>query len=581
MKLFRGRFGGVKIALLGFVAAGVLGYTGYRLIFTRSGEAAIVLIPADASCVVTLDTHPSEGQLAAFSKLSKALQREGVDHALEGQVNDAIGKAGIAKDVRQYLTHNMASAWWLGSNGMQGHAVGLFSISDGNAVSRILSSGTSVPGAGIPAYSFGRTDMICAVVGDYLAIASDADTIRRVEETRRGAPSVASLAEYKDARSALPPDANLMFFTSPSRFGELLGKHQPMGSSWIAFGASLRDGGIQFDYRGPVDRKAFPEIDTLSNLPALDHNLLKNLPANAYGLIAISSLDRFARTSESSAGRFMGRDAVNKNEGEFQKETGLSIDNDILPAFKGDVVLAFYPDATGSTKSADAVLMVDNSNGATPEQLAEKVRALLERKSAEQASKGDGTPIHFIESKSGQATIWSLDASSAQQMRKSLGSNPPGATSDPIFGNKNLTYAVSNGSVFVATSPAMLTQTMLTLNGDRSLVDDPAFAEMETHVNENDQFVLMCSLSRVFARFESDKPEDGKGVISADIVKALGGPDVGLVGAGRIVNGSTYGSLFLPLDFDRAAKAIASLSHVADRNEAIAQDRAGAGSPRL
>jgi hypothetical protein len=73
MKLQRVRFGGIKIALLGLVGAAALGYAGYRIFFARTGEAAVALIPADAQFVMTVDTHPSEGQLAAFNKLSSAL----------------------------------------------------------------------------------------------------------------------------------------------------------------------------------------------------------------------------------------------------------------------------------------------------------------------------------------------------------------------------------------------------------------------------------------------------------------------------------------------------------------------------
>ena len=79
MKLFRGRFGGVKLALLGIVGTAVVAYAGYRIFFGRPGEAAVALIPADASCVLTLDTHPSEAQLGAFTKLATALYDETSD----------------------------------------------------------------------------------------------------------------------------------------------------------------------------------------------------------------------------------------------------------------------------------------------------------------------------------------------------------------------------------------------------------------------------------------------------------------------------------------------------------------------
>src|SRR5579862_4205121 len=355
MKSFKGRIGGVKVGLLCGLAAAAVAYAGYRVFFNRGGEAAVALIPADATCVITLDTHPSENQVGAFAKLAGALKREGLDQDMEDGVSGLIGKAGLAKEVRQYLTKDLASAWWTGANGRNTTGIALLSVSDSGAVARAISSGTPVTGAGVPAYSFGP-GAVMAVVGNYLAISGDAATISRVVATENCAPSIAVLPEYNAARAALPADANLMVFASPAGISQLMSQKGSKTTMWMSFGASLRDGGIQFDYRGPVDAKTYPGLGDLSTMQPLDQNLLKKLPPGAYGLIAHSSLDKYLSAMKTGLGQVSGHEAFDKGQEGFEKETGLSVEKDILPAFKGDAVLAIYPDAAGSTKSADGLL---------------------------------------------------------------------------------------------------------------------------------------------------------------------------------------------------------------------------------
>ncbi|HWA82360.1 MAG TPA: DUF3352 domain-containing protein [Fimbriimonadaceae bacterium] len=569
MKLFRGRFGGVKIALLSLVGAAVLGFAGYKFFFNRTGEAAVALIPSDASCVVTLDTHPSEGQVAAFKKLSDALKREGLDNEIENGVSDIVGEAGIAKDVRQYLTHNLAGAWWVGERGTNSSGIGLLSISDPGAVSNILVKGNPVQGAGVPAYTFGRNgNMVVAVVGDYLAISDKAETIARVVKTRQGAPSMADQPEYRAARNALPPDANFMFFASPRVFHDLMAGKPANTTMWVSFGASLRDGGIQFDYRGPVDTKTFPGMAQLSNMRPLSPDLLKKLPPDAYGLIAYASADKYITAMRDSFSKMMEEETVRKQQEDFEQETGLSIDNDILPAFKGDVVFAMYPDAAMSKKSADCLLMVDNANGGTPADLVEKVRAFIERKSAEEAAKNKGPALHFVQSLVGKVTVWRLDPQSAAAMRKELAGKQAREGEVSPFSDKTISYAVANGTVLVASSDALMTKALLTFNGDRSLAEDAAFMDMSLRTTPKDQCMVMCSLSRVFQAFGENLGEMGEGheFTPEDVINLFGGPNTGLVGSGYVENNAVRGTLFLPLDFDRMAKLIRVTSHPSTRS---------------
>jgi hypothetical protein len=170
--------------------------------------------------------------------------------------------------------------------------------------------------------------------------------------------------------------------------------------------------------------------------------------------------------------------------------------------------------------------------------------------------------------------LWTLDEASARQLRKSLGGSqpqndftrPPTSISppaisqnqNPMFADKNVSYAVSGGSVVVATSPAMMNKAIQTLNGQRSLAEDLAFAEMATHVDPKDQCLVMCALSRIAERFSTELTGATKdsGFTPEDVINLFGGPNTGLVGSSHFENNTVTGSLFLPLDFDRMAKLI-------------------------
>ena len=559
---FLKRFGGVKVALIGIVAAAVVGYAGYRLIFARTGEAAAALIPADASVVVTLDTHPSQSQLAAFTTLSNALKREGLDTEMEKGVNDIIGKAGLADEVRQYLTHNLASAWWSTPNQPNGPTgIVLLSISNPDAVSKLIATGKAVEGGDVAAYSFGNEEAIVAVVGDYLAISKDVATLKKVVATKNGAPSIIGERRYQEARAALPEDANLMVFVSPSALTEFVG---PKGTDmYMAYGASLRSSGIQFDYRGPVDKKTYPALANLSEMAAIDPNLLKKLPPDALGLIAQGSLDKYANSLKSTAEVMTDASSFNRDLTQFEKETGISMENDVLPAFRGDTVLAVYPDRT-STATVDALMLIDTANGGNPAPLFEKFRAFIERKSAEEAAKHPGKAVKFVESKVGKTTIWKMDDASLAEFRKGLGTTTDTtgqSVPNPYFTDKSISFAVSDGSVIVATSDAMMGKALITLGGDRSLADDQAFMDMIARTTDQDQFIFMCALSRVLEHFREDLQETMKSskFTMDDVIALFGGPNTGMVGSYHIKKDAVQGSFFLPLDYDRLAKVIRGL----------------------
>src|SRR5262249_37260500 len=131
---------------------------------------------------------------------------------------------------------------------------------------------------------FKEDDQCASLIGDYLVLAQKPAALVRVQQTFDGAPSVASLPEYQAARRDIPGDANLMVFVSPTTLaaaeqaGKAIGVNPLRATRWMANGATLRDEGVAFDYRFPMDSTRAPELSSLAQVAPIDPAALRKLP---------------------------------------------------------------------------------------------------------------------------------------------------------------------------------------------------------------------------------------------------------------------------------------------------------------
>lgn len=553
-RISRKRLGAGKVAVLGSVVAlGALAFGAYKLFFQRPGEAAIQLIPADAQFVVTLDTNPSEMQVATFDRIYAALKREGIAEKVDEGLTDLFSKSPVGKEIRPLVATSFAMAQFK-ADGQQGFAM-LTALKDSGKVADILAKNGSKVGDRPPMYKVEEGNAYCSVIGDYLAVSDHQELITRVASLQDRTGSVADLPEYQTARAALPRDANLMVFISPQGLAEMqksVANKSFSGASWFALGATVRDDGILFDYRSPLDSKATAALKAMAQTAALDPKLLSRYPAGAYGLLAYSQPARAwaALTGEARQNKDASKE-LDKGVSEFEKETGLSVQDDIVPAFNGDVSGAVYPGPSGKAEDLDFVVMVSDANGATPARLAAKVRALVEKKAAESKE-----TFKFVETKIGEATLWEIDEATRARL---FDSASKGQSSGPVLKGKTLIMAQVGGNIFVTSSRALVNQSLeLARGGGQSLASDPAFAGMTTRVVEGSQANLMISLRRILDVMRPQIEESMKGgpVNADDVVSLFGDLGTGLVGSAKFDGDVMVGSLFLPLDYDRAITLI-------------------------
>lgn len=544
------RFGGVKIALLSAIGAAAVGFTGYKIFFNRAGEAAVALIPSDASFVLTLDTNPSTNQLPTFTKISNALKAEGFDKDISSGMESIIGKAGLVGQLQPYVSTNFAIAMWSPQGDHKTHGLALFSLKDKAGAENALKNGKPAAGANIPAYTFENEEMVMGVVGDYLAVASDVDTLNRSEAAHQGGPSIAGLAEYQSARAGLPTDSNLMCFISPNAMKEL-GKATPNGfipNKWMAMSATIRETGLEFDYRGPLDGKW---AESMNNIAPLSPSTLNRLPAGAFGVIAYSQPSSYYSIFKEAATQADKNGEFDRQLKEFEDKTGISIDNDLVPALKGTAIVAAYPDATANPRSADVTAVLTNDNGANPADLVGKLRATFDREVAKHTAEHPSDPLpHLQERTVAGAQVWSLDEQSLTKMHEGMPKD-----SLEIFGNKNLLIAVKDGSVYLCSSDAMLTKA---LSPERQLNDDPAFAEMLSKAGDDPQSYILLAVGRLIEsyRAEIDKTSDKTHMTTENWLSLFGGANAGLVISGKINREVGTATFFVPLNWEEAIHAV-------------------------
>jgi hypothetical protein len=421
------------LALMLVFGAGVLAYQHF---FQRPGEAAINLIPADALIVATLDTTPSPEQVPVFAGIRSALRNAHIDTRFDEQVTQLVAQSPIAAQLRPTLASSFAAAVLKGPSGRvsEGHGAVLAALKDPDAARVILAQhGAADASSGLTVYSVPNSTSRMAIIENYLVLVDQPEVFARILAVSRGeAPSVARAADFQAARAGLPADSNLMCFVAPAALREASGVMGPQGAGWaipqchwMAVGLAIHAHGIDTVFEAPITAAPGSGGADIGRIAPIDPQLLKRLPSGAFGLMAISQPGHYWSGIQSSAEQTDAtRHGFDEGVGQFERETGMSIVRDVVPAFEGDLALAVYRDATGNRDSADGLIVLDDAQGADPAALMAKVRDYVARASG----RNGGTPAHFFSEQRGNATIWSLDPDTQERMRGAVANvNVPGA----------------------------------------------------------------------------------------------------------------------------------------------------------
>ncbi len=606
----RKRSMGLLFALAAVCAVGAV--MAYKALSNRPGEAAIHLIPADALMVITVDTQPSAQQVPLFTRIDDALKKEGLDKKLDEMLMEMMEKSPIAADIRKHITQNFAFAVLpVADKKATPEFVAFMEVDDAQAVATLLAKdGAKDSVSGETYYNLKKIRTSAALVANYLVLTDKPANLGRIFAVR-GNPSksLASLPTFQEARAALPEDANFMFFAGPG-FVDMIQEQTksltgassqpaPNFMKWMAMSATMRDKGIQFDVKMPVDVSKMPSMKAFNQIAAMDDAAFKKMPGGAYGVMGMSQASHywnylteiFDQTPEM-------KKSIDEGIAEVEKQTGIDLEKQVLPAFEGNAWVGFYPDSEEKDSMLDMMILLDDANGADPAALAAAVRAAIEKQSATPGS----TPIKFVSAEAGGSTVYRLDSKTEAAMQKGItdaagqvsegfmssvvpGGRPGGAPSssfgeDPfrapsapspqqpkqaapgqdevtkMLKGKSFLHAQIGKAVILASSQRMLDRAVASYSGHQpSLVDDPAFKALKPMMTAGTQQFALVNFARIMERFrpmiEEAMKDTPKGITADDLCNMFGGIDSAMVSTGHYRDDASTARFFMPLDFER------------------------------
>lgn len=552
---------GIRLALGAGLLASLAGVYAFRSLSARPGEGALRLVPNDALVVATLDLSPSVSQTLAFKQIDSALARNGLDSLTQGSLLSMFERDAKGVDeLSPMLLRSAAIAILPGPKGTTDDAKGVafFAVRDGVEAQRVLDkNGVPQYWKGMKAYKLRNGHGVMLVVDDLLVAAENVQALYQVNQVRTGAaPAITANADFAGARTHVADDANLMAFVSPKALNEAAPKDiSSPAADWLALGVAIRDGGLGISTSGLIDVKKEPEIAKFGQVAPVRSDLFKILPAGAYGMTVVSQPASMYEAVEPSVMKDKdARKGIAEMESSLQKETGISFRKDVLPAFKGDFILAAYPQKD-EVAGIDLLAVADDTNGANPADAAARLQDYI-RQQIEKEGNSQG-PLWTSREASG-ARFFRISDKVESDMRKSFGDmDDQQVNKKALVGTKTIAWAVVGKAVIVSTNEDLLERTVATYQGAAGGLDtDAKFASSEKETLDGSQQVLLLSISRVAegvrntvrtAKMRADDRKTFEGIVG--MLEGLNQPlalHAKLQSDGHVAAGA-----FIPLDYDK------------------------------
>lgn len=553
------------------VAVGAVAVLGtavaFNTLFARPGEDALRLIPANALVVGSADLSPSPNQTLVFKKIDDALSRTGLDKKIDGALTDLVAHGPAGEKIRPYAKRGVAFAMLAPEKQSEQfdpgqNAVALFGISDGAEVAKILKQ------YGKPAFWRGTRFHTLQPEGPGLMVVEDVlvvgmgPALHKVEQVADNKiDSILERPDFVEERAKIDSDANLVLCMAPEAW-KTFGKDAPKETAgfldsqkWMAFGLTVREGGIAISFSGEYDATKAKWLKPFDTMAPLREDLMTVLPKGAYGFAALSQPSKYFESFELAMGQEKdGRKMVSELERDLSKEIGISMRQDVLPAFQGNAIIGFYPSPeSNNAAGVDLLVVVDDQNGAKASALAERLRERFEQEMAEE---GEESP--FVVTKDGDVTRYLLADQMASELQDSLYEEFSGdgtVKADILTKNKTIAFALVGHNVVASSSVKLLNQAIEGLKTqENGLETDPLWKGRSKDLIQGQQTLLTFNIARMVEGFENSInvqkwDENGKTVKEViDVLKDLKDPFV--------LKSQTSGSkmsmgLFIPMDYDK------------------------------
>jgi hypothetical protein len=525
----------------------------YKSNTRRPGEAILrQFAPQSTALAVTLDIKPSsfeQGQ--ALQRIQSALKKEQLNSRIQNSLHKLSKDVPIVQDVLPFLTGSGAILAWENpdsNNASDGILVlGISSDKDVVAVLQRNSDHTSTED-GKTFYHIhlpGSSTDITAILSNHNLLVGQPSGLRQASLVQSGKlHSLATDSAFIRLRKILPADANLLYYMSPSAVRQALNAASPAGQNNqetqrllqkmqpACFSITLRQGGIQFDSAGRADSACIQPI--VESAPIDPHQPLR-IPANPLGMYILSQPGKYIEAVEATVQETGGDtlEAWNRGVADTEKQTGIRLHQDVLPALDGKLTIAAYPGT--KTNTVDLLLLVDTTENARPAELADKVRDSLERADRH---------MTFNPTKTKDATLWALP--------DQWNVNSLGATDTDIANSPRQRIAEVNHAFLAATSSDLLGRAV------SAYYKSPQSPLEMLRLPEGSKSVFVLQLGRILdmlrpnlEAFQKQHP-DRQHVDMADVQNIFG--DAPLVGTVGYRDQYFTGSMLIPLHYETAVK---------------------------
>lgn len=556
------------VSTFGVVLASAFAVRG---LFARPGESALRFVPANVAVFGTMDLSPSVSQTVAFKKIDDALVRNHMDGLLQTSMLGMVSQSDVAKELTP-LTRRSAAFAIIASKGEpapRGQDPSLFFIglTDGPAAAKILKQhGSPQFYKGAQFYMLPQSHLGVMVIDDQLAISQNPRNLYLAKQVSEGAvPSIQTVQGFQDCRATLDADSNVMIFANPQAIAEMSNPKDSTakllkGTRWAGFGVSLRESGIAATVHGSFNPDEMASYQKLTHLAPMRADLYKVMPSGAYGLFTVSqpgaiadfALDLWRHQPNGERGY------VDFNDGMI-KWSGVDVEKEFVPALQGDAIIAAYPKAGETASGIDLLAVVDDSNGANPAGIVDRIRMAFD-KMYRDGSQNQGEL--FVKQVRRDGDIYRLAPKPEADMQKGLGDTLGNTADRDLATEKTIVFATRNNTVFVATSQALLDKALGSFrSATNGLATDSAFGTSESAVADS-QTLAAFSVSRIAegvdrAISRSGMSEDGRKIFSEALgfCKGLTEP---LTISAKLQATEGRLSLFIPMDYDKLLDIVGS-----------------------
>ncbi len=558
---------GITVGVGTLLLASFAGAYVYRTLFARPGEAALNYVPADALAVISIDLSPSPTQALAFKQIDNALSRNGLERYTENSILDMIQKSPLNAELAPLVKRGAAGCLDSKPGRSDKEMTGLLfiSVSDGGKALEIIQKHAQPKFyKGLKYYVANNQPFGIYVLDDLLVMSDDPAELLKVKEIKDGTrKAITSVPEFLAAREDVASDANVMAFASQALWNIAFKDIAKTSPNWMALGIAVRDGGIGLSMAGKTDPANFPELKTYASIPPVRIDLFQVLPEGSYGMFATSDLGTALRMGESSVSNNKdARKGIQDMEDSMEKSIGLSVQNDLIPALRGDVVAAVYPSRKGEVVGVDVLAVIDDLNGGDPSSAVQKFQAFMDK----QMSK-EGNEQKLFTSKSIDGGMeYRINDKMEADMQKGLGDGIDSSqfNKPSLVGNKTVVYAFIGKTVIASTSQELLDRAVNTYRSKTNgLEGDTKFAPYEKSVLDGSQSVIAFSLSRIAEGVKNTihptkMNQDDAKLLNSVLDAFLPLKDPFMIKAKATPDGIGSGGVFIPMDYDKMIDLIGS-----------------------